>query len=309
MITAIDLHTMKEIPMPKALVLCLGNFDGIHLGHRELIRATVSKKNELAEEGLMSGVWFFETPPSEFLSKIPVPQIMTLEEKLKKFASLGLDCAILADFGALCSLSPKAFVEDILQKACHCVFAVCGFNFHFAHKGAGNAEALRTLMNGNAYIADCLSLNGEAVSSSRIRTLLQNGEVKAAMALLGEPHSLTAAVVHGKHLGRTVGVPTVNQLFPKRAVLPKNGIYVTQTQIGDKFYPSVSNIGVRPSVETTDAVNCETHIIGFDRNVYGEILTVRFLERIRDEMTFPSLEALTVQIQKDIQTAKTYHKL
>ncbi len=302
---------MKEIPTPPACVLCLGNFDGIHLGHRELIKTTLNKKNEFTKmhEGLVSGVWFFETPPSEFLSNTTVPQIMTLEEKLNKFASLGLDCAYLADFGELCSLSPTAFVQDILQMNCHCVFAVCGFNFHFAHKCEGDAGCLRALMNGNAYIADCFSLEGEAVSSSRIRALLQGGDVASAARLLGEPHSLTADVVHGKHLGRTVGIPTVNQLFPMRAVLPKNGIYVTKTKIGDRLYPSVSNIGVRPSVETTDAVNCETHIIGFDGDLYGQTLTVFFLERVRDEITFPSLEALITQIRSDIQTAKTYHKL
>ncbi len=307
MITVIDLHTMEEIPMPRACVLCLGNFDGVHLGHRVLIDATLRKKEELGD--VVSGAWLFQTPPSEFLFQISVPQITTPEEKLQKFASLGLDCAYLADFGELHSLSPAAFVQEVLQNTCHCRYAVCGFNFHFARNGEGNAECLRTLMNGDTYIADCFSLEGEAVSSSRIRALLQSGDVASAARLLGEPHALTSVVIHGKHLGRTVGIPTVNQLFPRRAVLPKNGIYVTETQIGDTVYPSVSNIGVRPSVESTDTVNCETHIIGFDRDVYGETLTVRFLKRIRDEKIFPSLEALTAQIQDDIQTAQAYHKL
>ncbi len=308
MITVIDLKTMKEIPPPRASVLCLGNFDGIHLGHRRLVTETIRQKETLSPlyDGLVSGAWFFRAPPSEILTGTPVPQIMTLQEKLEKFASLGLDCAYLADFGDIYTLSPEDFVQNILKQNCRCIFAVCGFNFHFAHRGTGNAEVLARLMDGKAHIVDCFTDEGEAVSSSRIRSLLQAGDVTAAARLLGDDFTLTAPVMHGKHLGRTLGIPTVNQFFPVGAILPKNGIYITKTHVRGAVYRSVSNIGIRPSVEHTDTVNCETHIIGFEGDVYGEILTVEFVARIRDEMTFSTLDELVAQIRKDIKTAKEY---
>lgn len=309
MITVIDLKSMKEIAPPTATVLCLGNFDGIHLGHRRLIEATLAVKHSYAaaRENLLAGAWFFRAPPSEILSDTPVPQIMTLEEKLAKFAALGLDLAYLADFSEMRELSPSAFVNDVLKKRCNCVFAVCGFNFHFAHKGSGNAELLTELMEGNARVVDCLSVDGEAVSSSRIRTLLQKGDVTTAEKLLGGGYSLSAPVLHGKKLGREMGVPTINQVFSHKAVIPKNGIYVTSTVIDGKQYPSVSNVGVRPSVEMAGTVNCETHIIGFDGDLYGKTVSVIFKVRLRDEQTFPSLPALTAQIKRDVEATKIYY--
>lgn len=309
MITVIDLKSMKEIQPPQAAVLCLGNFDGIHLGHRKLIEAALETKRTLSSQsqGLQAGAWFFRTPPSEVLMGTPVPQIMTLEEKLVKFAALGLDLAYLADFSEMRELSPSAFVNDILKRQCNCVFAVCGFNYHFAHKGSGDADALKELMDGSAHIVDCLSIDGETVSSSRIRTLLQNGDVATAKELLGGGYSLSAPVLHGKKLGREMGVPTINQVFSHTAVIPKNGIYVTSTVIDGKQYPSVSNVGIRPSVETAGHVNCETHIIGFDGDLYGKTVTVTFKARLRDEQTFPSLSALTAQIKRDIEATKTYY--
>lgn len=300
---------MTEIAPPSAAVLCLGNFDGIHLGHRKLIEATLAAKESdaFASEGLMAGAWFFRTPPSEVLTGVAVPQIMTLEEKLSKFAELGLDCAYLADFSEMHRLSPSAFVNDVLKAICHCVFAVCGFNFHFAYKGEGNADTLKNLMDGNAHVIDCLSIDGETVSSSRIRTLLQKGDVSAAEALLGGGYSLSAPVLHGKKLGREMGFPTINQVFPSTAVIPKNGIYVTSTLIDGRPYPSVSNIGVRPSVEVAGGVNCETHIIGFEGDLYGKAPTVIFKARLRDEQAFPSLDALITQIGRDIEATKTYY--
>lgn len=309
MITVIDLKSMRQIPPPNAAVLCLGNFDGIHLGHRRLIEETLERKQMLSAgyEDIVSGAWFFQTPPSEILTGKPVPQIMTLNEKIEKFAALGLDCVYLADFAAMRELSPTAFVQDVLQKECNCVFAVCGFNYHFAHKGAGDADTLKALMDGDAHIVDCFSVDSATVSSSRIRSLLQEGDVSGAAKLLGGEFSLSAPVLHGKKLGREMGVPTINQVFPHTAVVPKNGIYVTSTVIDGTSYPSVSNIGVRPSVERNGGVNCETHVIGFDGDLYDKTLTVSFKARIRDEQTFPSLSALTDRIRQDIEETKHYY--
>lgn len=309
MITVIDLKSKRQISPPRAAVLCLGNFDGIHLGHRRLIEETLARKRQLLtkHKDVVSGAWFFRTAPSETLAGKPVPQIMTLDEKIQKFATLGLDCVYLADFSAMRELSPTAFVRDVLQKECNCVFAVCGFNYHFAHKGAGDANTLKDLMNGNAYIVECFSVDSVPVSSSRIRSLLQEGDVQNAAKLLGGEYSLSAPVLHGKKLGREMGVPTINQVFSHTAVVPRNGIYVTSTVIDGTSYPSVSNIGVRPSVEKDGGVNCETHVLGFDGDLYGKSLTVSFKARIRDEQTFPSLSVLTDRIRQDIEETKKYY--
>ncbi len=310
MITVIDLKTMAVSALPHASVLCLGNFDGIHLGHRRLVDVVLRTKESLAVHGtkVAAGVWFFRTAPSEFLTGRCQPKIMSEQEKLRSFSDLGLDYAFLADFEELHTLSPEEFVKTVLQKECRCLFAVCGFNYRFAYKGTGDADTLVRLMDGQAHVVECLSLDGDIVSSTRIRALLTNGDVAAAARLLGSPYTLTAPVIHGKRLGRTLGVPTVNQHFPESAVLPKNGIYITSTELDGKSYPSVSNIGIRPSVEITDKVNCETHILGFDGDLYGKTLTVSFRERLRDELTFSSLEALTRQIQEDIQKTEDYYR-
>ncbi len=304
MIRIIDLKTMKEAPPPAYSVLCLGNFDGVHIGHRALIMETSRQKERLCcYHGLASGAWLFEVPPSFSRAESGSPQLTSLNEKLTLFASLGLDYAFLADFDKLRNLEPSEFVNEVLKKQCRCVYTVCGFNFRFARHAMADALTLQNLMDGNTKILDCVTQDGAPVSSSTIRTLLANGESMKANKMLGRPYSLSAPVLHGKALGKTIGIPTVNQTFDAHTMRPKGGIYVSRTWIGGVAFPSVSNIGTRPSFDDGDFINCETHIIGYEGDLYGSTVTVEFFERLRSEIRFPNTDALRAQLGEDIANA------
>ncbi len=299
---------MKEAVPPAFSVLCLGNFDGVHIGHRALIKETLEQKGALSSsfEGLASGAWLFETPPSHFLSEKSILQLTTTEEKLAHFAALGLDYAFLADFSALRDYEPFDFIENILKQKCHCVYTVCGFDFRFAKNAVGDAETLVRLMGGMGTVLNCVSLDGETVSSSTIRSLLTEGKIEEANRMLGYPFPLFAKVLHGKALGHTIGIPTVNQHFKEGAIRPLHGVYVSRVWIDDSTFPAVSNIGCRPTFDDGETINCETHIIGYEGDLYGKPLKVEFLKRLRDEIAFPSLQALKEQLHTDVANATDY---
>ena len=308
--TVIDLQTMRESSPPPFSVICLGNFDGVHVGHQALVRAAKEKKAELSATlpDVASGVCFFKTPPSDYFPGAKIPRLMTLEQKLKFFSRLGLDFACVLDFEALRDASPESYVSDTLKSRLHCVFAVCGFNFRYGKNAAGTSEELVRLMNGAASVIDPVCIDGNPVSSSAIRQAIDTGNAESAAILLGRPYRIEAMVLHGKALGRSLGLPTVNQVFPEQLAVPKHGIYITRTYVDGVAYRSVSNVGIRPSVDDGTAVNCETHILDFDRDVYGKTVAVEFLKRIRDEIHFDDLDALQAQIQSDIERTKAYYK-
>ncbi|MBO5305926.1 MAG: riboflavin biosynthesis protein RibF [Clostridia bacterium] len=308
MIRIVNLKTMKEALPPPFSVLCLGNFDGVHLGHRALAAETLQQKQTLDAEfqGIVSGAWLFDPPPTPYLFGERAPRLSATEEKLEHFARIGLDYAFLADFSELCRLTPTDFVKNILVGECHAVHIVCGYNFHFAKDASGNTETLSQLMDGHVSVMPCITLDGKPISSSAIRTLLAEGKIEQASAMLGYPFALSAKVLHGKALGKTIGIPTVNQCFPLHAARLSDGIYVSRTWVDGISYPSVSNIGHRPTFDDGEQINCETHVIGFDGNLYGKRITVEFFKRLRGEIRFSSIEALQAQIQADIAATKQY---
>lgn len=294
----------EEASLPHSSVLCLGNFDGVHIGHRQLVASVLSIIDQLNDDGcnLISGAWFFD---SNFYKN--TQEIYTIKEKLDVFASLGLDYAIIADFDEMKTLSPDSFVKDVLQNGCKCVHAVCGENFRFGAKAAGDCNSLTTLMNGNATIVPLMSVSNGidenenvVISSTYIRFLLSEGNVFAANSLLGKNYQICETVIHGKALGRTLGIPTINQNIKSKQFILKNGIYATLCTIDDVSYKSVTNVGVRPTVDDNGHKNIETHIIDFDGDCYGKEVKIEFLSRIRDEMKFDNIDALKEQIKKDI---------
>jgi riboflavin kinase/FMN adenylyltransferase len=306
--TVIDLHTLRTASPPNSSVICLGNFDGVHIGHQKLIEATVQKKEELSQKqsGVKSGACFFRRAPIEFILNKQLPILTDEYAKLEIFAALGLDYAFILDFKEVGQLSPAEFVSEILLKELNCIFAVCGYNFRFGKGASGTAETLFELMERKAFIVDEVLWGSQKVSSSEIRRLISEGEIERANSLLGRNFSINEKVVHGKQLGRTLGIPTVNQPVGNRFPLLKNGIYVSRTLIDGIWFPSVSNFGVRPSVEDGNSINCETHIIGYDGDLYEKRLKVEFIHRLRDEKKFADIEALKAQIEKDISDTKKY---
>jgi len=306
--TVIDLHSFETTSAPDETILCLGNFDGVHLGHRALIAQTVKRKEELisTHPTLKSGIWFFRRSPHEIITGEKSAHLTSLDEKLKIFSSLGLDVAFIYDYSEIGKFTPERFVSEVLKKECGCIFSVCGYNFRFGLNAAGDASLLSELMNGNAHTVDNVTFGNAGVCSSEIRRLIAEGNVEEANAMLGRHYSLTAEILHGKQLGRRLGIPTINQKFPSDVAIPQKGIYISKTLIDGTYMPSVSNIGVRPSVENGASINCETYILDFDGDLYGKTVSVEFLKKLRNEIKFDCIEALKAQITKDIERTKEY---
>ena len=205
------------------------------------------------------------------------------------------------------SLSPESFVIDVLQTECKCVHAVCGENFRFGSKAAGDSNSLKELMNGNATVVPLMAVDGDKIiSSTYIRELLAEGNIKKANSLLGENYTVYETVIHGKALGRTLGIPTINQNVKGKQFILKNGIYSTLCTFDGVTYQGVTNVGVRPTVDDDGHKNMETHIIGFNGDCYGKSVKVEFVHRVRNEMKFDSLEDLKAQIQRDITATINY---
>ena len=302
----INLKTETEVTeINQPTVLCLGNFDGVHIGHRQLVDAVIEKHRILSKNNssILSGAWFFD---STFYKN--AYEIYSLEEKLNVFKSLGLDYAIIADFNDMKSLSPSDFVNVILMEQCNCIHAVCGENFRFGAKAAGDSQSLIRLMNNNATVVPLLSEGNNIISSTYIRTLLSNGEIQKVNSLLSANYSITEMVVYGKQLGRKLGLPTINQNIVSKNLILKNGIYATICTIDNKQFYGVSNVGIRPTVDDNGHKNIETHIIDFKDDCYGKIVKVEFIARIRDEMKFNGIDALKLQINNDINTTKEFFK-
>jgi riboflavin kinase/FMN adenylyltransferase len=295
------------------LVLALGNFDGVHLAHGTLFSHAARKADERARTvaPTASAAFCFE-PPSSCYFGLTGECLSTLEEKLSLFKSYNLDYVLLADFSKLRNLTAEEFVHRVLVGACHTVHAVCGFHYRFGKGGSGNADTLGALLGkqGVSVIApQSLILNDQDVliSSTAIRAALTQGDVVLAQRMLGRPYSLTAPIVSGKRLGRTLGIPTANQNVPSDKLMPKSGIYISRVHLEGEVFGGVTNVGRRPTVDGTDApINCETHILGLDRDLYGKTVTVEFLHRLRDEQRFESVEALKTAIEQDIASAHTY---
>ena len=301
-------HPDREFALTDC-ALCLGNFDGVHRGHRALIDE-LKRKNAQRTERLPMGALLFSTPPSLFLSSTPIPQLNTLEEKLELLREAGLHFAIIYDFAQLKDLSPDDFVRRILIEQCHCRLAVCGFNYTYGAKGAGNVETLSDTFGSQPgrtlSVVPAVMDGRHCVSSSVIRSMLEQGHPEDAARLLGRPFFLTGTVIDGRHVGTGMGTPTANLTFPEGGLVPAHGVYLTMVRIARRTYAAISNVGTRPTFTDGDAVNCETFIFDYNGDLYGKTLRISFLRFLRAEKKFASMEELKKQIRLDIARAKEY---
>lgn len=333
-LTFIDLRHGQITPMAKPsepLVLCLGNFDGVHLAHTTLLRQAIEfKKSHLPHA--LCGVFTFFYPSFDYLRAHKTPEhaaspaemqshvikrkkghhrhLTTLKEKLLRFAGYGMDFVCLCDFDDIRTLSPDEFLT-LLRHNLGAVGAVCGFNFRFGAGGVGTSEQIYQAFNHPdkglyAAVMPPFCMDGDAVSSTRIRKMLLGGECVLARRHMGHPYALSNVVVHGKHLGRAWGFPTANQYFLPESLIPARGVYAVLCHTPHGIYPGVANIGSHPTVDENAPVNCETHIIGYEHDIYGYRMKVEFLYHLRGEMKFPTEADLRNQIQKDIQDALTH---
>ena len=300
----ISLQTEQSSEISEANILCLGNFDGVHIAHRTLLREAKKLQAQKMPNARV-GVFCFEKLSTNFLSKTPPKHLTTLKQKLKYFASEGMDFACIADFPSLQELSPEVFIRDVLINLCNCKAVVCGYNYRFGKGGVGTYQLLKESFSPDCAIAvPAVYQDGETVSSTRIRELLKIGKIKEANALLTVPFSISAHVEHGKGLGRHLGAPTFNQIPPADMLIPARGVYLTRCTIDSKNYYGLTNIGTHPTVDIDASLNIETHLLDFDGDLYRQDVCVEFLDYIRPELRFDSRDALKKQIQQDIEAVK-----
>ena len=289
--------------------LILGNFDGVHRGHLALIDE-LKRLNASRERPVPLGALCFTHHPSYYLSTTPTRMLCSNEDKLEIFRRAGLSFVVFYDFPELKDLSPEDFVIQILIKQLHCKLAVCGFNYSFGARGAGKAEDLQRMLcaqpSAAVSILPPVMHGDQPISSTRIRELLRDGRPEDATLLLGRPYSLVGTVDHGRKIGRMMGYPTANLSFPENALIPRYGVYAVHVRLGKRTYCGVCNIGTRPTFSDSDEPSCETFLLDFDGTIYGKQMRVSFLEFLREERVFQSVEELQIQIKRDIVHAKYY---
>lgn len=282
----------QDLQTPEGeLAAALGSFDGLHLGHRQVIG------NTLSAPGLRPAVITFQQNPSVSLQKKPVPLLTTNEQKLALLKEMGVEVVYLLPFDRIRDMEPEDFVEA-LYRVCRVRALSCGFNFRFGKNGRGDAGLLKELCREKGIslsVTPPVSVAGETVSSTRIRACLEQGDVQQAGQLLGRPFGYDFEVTHGRQLGRTWGTPTINQPFPAGYVLPRFGVYASLVEVEGQKYYGVTNIGVKPTVGSDCALS-ETWIPEFSGDLYGKKVPVELLDFIRPERKFDSLDQLKNEI-------------
>ena len=283
--------------------IALGFFDGVHIAHQKIITSAV---NYAKENNLLPIALSFDASPLEVLSPQKASYITTPQEKKQIINSLGAEIDFLPTNAEFLSMSPEAFIENILIRRYNIKYAVCGYDYRFGKGGAGDANLLIQYGKNLGFytkVIDCETLDGEKISSSHIRELIAEGKIKRANELLGRSFSLTGTVREGKHLGRTLGFPTANVFFNDLTVIPKKGVYKTVVSIDNTCYNSVTNIGINPTVGG-EKLRTETYIPSFEGNLYGKEIRIEFLDFIRAEKKFENISELKEQMTKDTQYLK-----
>lgn len=301
------LRYLTSINVPESgSVVTIGSFDGLHLGHQQLLHETLAHAKR---DQRLSVVMTFEPQPYEYFHKKRRPRIMRIREKWLALSELGLDVLLCLRFNAaLANLSAHDFVVTLLVEKLRAKTVIIGDDFHFGAKRSGNVALLTQL--GQQYGFNVIQLSTylykkQRVSSTRVRDALANGDMELTAVLLGRPYFLAGRVCHGEKLGRQLGFPTAN-INVHRDTVPLHGVYVVRILgLNDEVYYGAANLGTRPTVGGTRTL-LEVYIFDFDRDIYGHNIEVEFLHKLRDEEYYNSLDELTVNIKKDVERAKCY---
>jgi len=303
-------NSLDEIKNIEETVIALGNFDGVHKGHQELIRRTVKSAKAA---GLKSAVFTFANHPKNVLAGKPViKNILYPEDKAEIIRCLGVDYLFSLEFNeSIRYLSAEEFIHKLLVGAFKMREAYCGFNYRFGYMAEGTPETLikAGMEEGfGIHVLEPFKIDGNLVSSSFIRRLIASGRVGECKKYMGRNYSVGGEVVVGNKLGRTIGFPTSNILIDDTMVTPAHGVYVTYCIYNGVCYRGVTNVGIKPTIGDNKK-NIETHIFNFSKDLYGKRIRVEFLERLRPEIKFGSVEALARQIEKDCEEAERYHRM
>ena len=293
--------------MVQKKVIALGFFDGVHLGHGALLTRT---RTLAREQGLTAAAFTFDRSPREAVFGVPVPLIDSAADREGLMRRLyGIEEVIVAPFDrAMMTMGWEPFITELLVGGCHAGHLVAGHDFRFGYKNSGSPALLQKKcaeLGIGCDIIPAVVEDGITVSSTYIRTLLESGDVERAARFLGHPHVLTQTVTHGRRIGRSIGIPTVNFAAPPHILLPARGVYATRAVLPDgQALPGVTNVGCRPTVRNGSDLTIETFLLDFDGDLYGQELRLEFLRRLRDERRFESLEALRDQIRRDAEEAR-----
>ncbi len=301
-------HSLKALPsLSKKTVITIGNFDGVHVGHKKILKFLVQESQRY---DLFSLVLTFTPHPDIILGKSEVKMIQTLDQRLKVIARFDVHGVLITPFDKkFSSLSSDEFIHRIVVSALKVEEVVIGENFRFGKNLEGDINTFRTLgaqLKFRVHEIPKVIKMGRTVSSSLIRILLQEGKIEEANILLGRPYEIEGRVIKGKDRGKALGFPTAN-IETENEIIPL-GVYISQALIDSRTYPSLTNAGLRPTFGQEE-MQIESYIIDFDKKLYGQEIAVRFMKKIRDEIKFESPEALSLQIQKDLGQAKAYFKL
>lgn len=284
-------------------VLTIGNFDGVHLGHAEVIKGLMADSKAL---GLPSTVMLFEPQPQEFFAKDKAPARLTrLRDKLRLLERLGVERVICVSFNQrFANMAAEQFIVDVLVNKLGVKALTVGDDFRFGHKRVGDFEMLNAYGQKHAMAVKSTASYRELdirVSSTQIRAALAQGDIEYANAMLGHPYTISGRVIHGWKKGRELGFRTANVAL-KRNVSPVHGVFAVQVNIHGVSYQGVANIGTKPTLNGTLAL-LEVHLFEFDQDIYGQFIHVELLHKLRDEKKFTSLAELVVQIEKDVAEA------
>ena len=279
----------------------LGSFDGVHLGHQQIIKSMIRKSKELNARSL---VYTFNIHPKTVLNpNVTTPLITSNEKRIEVLKNFNLDFLYLENFSNISTMTPEDFVKDILVGLFKVKHLFVGYNYHFGYKSTGNSDRLVELGQKYGFGVDVFSpiiINEHVVSSSLVRSLIANGEVEKVKDFLGRDYSIIGSVVYGKQIGKRIGVRTANISIDKNFIIPRNGVYFTTSVINGGVYKSLTNVGINPTFKGS-SLNIETHLLDFDEDIYGSNIEIFFSKRIRDEKTFESTEDLVKQINSDIK--------
>ncbi len=299
------IENTTEFHLENRSAVALGKFDGIHLGHRLLLERVLGQK----QRGLQTVVFTFDTPAASFFGG-ETKELSTREEKRAVFSRLGID--VLIEFPLnrdTAATEPADFVARYLAGQMRTAYLCAGPDISFGKGGAGDYALLEEYAGTYGYQVELIEkvrVDGEEVSSTRVRQAVRAGEMEKVTAMLGAPYRVSGKVVHGRQLGRKLGMPTANLLPDERKLLPPNGVYYSRAEIGEKTYRGISNVGYKPTVSEEKIMGVETYLYDFGGEVYDRDMTVELLAFRRAERAFASVEALQRQIETDVEAGRNF---
>ena len=303
----IELKTMTMCDLNEPTFIALGTYDGCHIAHQRVLSSAFYSAKK---QGVKSLAYIFDTVPKSHLNS-EIKSIYTLEERIKAIKKAGIDLVCVDSFERVKNFSYDEFFENVLIGELFAIGASCGYNYKFGKDAMGTAANLKELFaqknGGSVEICDKITQDGHIVSSTLLRELVSNGDVEKLFSL-GSCYSIYSQVEFGKQLATKMGLPTINQKIPEGKAFPKTGVYITECEIGEDVYPSITNVGVRPTTDEAGEINVETHIVGYSGYLYGSYIRVNFYKYLRPERRFDSSEELFAQIECDKNSAIDYFK-